>query len=242
MTQAHQAPPAPTLAPGALAPIVIADGTLEALKWLGIGLMTLDHINKFLNGGQSAFIFDLGRIALPLFGFVLAYNLARPGSLAKGTFKRVSTRLLLFGCIATIPFVAIHGTNEYGWPLNILFTLLVSTLLIWLLEINKPRLMIAILPLFSFASMLPEFWHFGTASTVAAWYFCKNPRVSSLVLWAISVAALAVINKNFYALLAIPLIYAAQYVRLPVPRSSLVFYLFYPVHLGAIWIAQAVMR
>ena len=82
MTQAHQAPPAPTLAAGALAPIVIADGTLEALKWLGIGLMTLDHMNKFLNGGQSAFIFDLGRIALPLFGFVLAYNLARPGSLA----------------------------------------------------------------------------------------------------------------------------------------------------------------
>ena len=242
MTSARQAPPAPTLAPGALAPIVIADGTVEALKWLGIVLMTLDHINKFLNGGQSAFIFDLGRIALPLFGFVLAYNLARPGSLAKGTFKRVSTRLLLFGGIATIPFVAIHGANEYGWPLNILFTLLVSTLLIWLLELNKPRLMIAILPLFSFASMLPEFWHVGTAATVAAWYFCKNPRVSSLVLWTISVAALVVINKNFYALLAIPLIYAAQYVRLPVPRSSLVFYLFYPVHLGAIWIAQAVMR
>ena len=242
MTQGRQASPAPTLAPGGLAPIVIADGTLEALKWLGIVLMTLDHINKFLNGGQSAFIFDLGRIAMPLFGFVLAYNLARPGSRAKGTFKRVSTRLLLFGCIATIPLVAIHGTNEYGWPLNILFTLLVSTLLIWLLDLNKPRLMIAILPLFSFASMLPEFWHVGTATTVAAWYFCKNPRVSSLVLWAISVAALAVINKNFYALLAIPLIYAAQYVRLPVPRSSLVFYLFYPVHLGAIWIAQAVMR
>ena len=242
MTQAPQSQHAFALAPGALAPIVIADGALEALKWLGIVLMTIDHINKYLNGGHSALMFDMGRIALPLFGFVLAYNLCRPGALTNGAFKRVSTRLFVWGCIATIPFVAIHGSNDYGWPLNILFTLLVSTLVIWLLELRNPKLMIAILPLFSFASMLPEFWHFGTASTIAAWYFCKNPRVSSLVIWIATLAALAIINKNFYALLVIPLVYASQYVRLPVPRSGLVFYLFYPVHLAAIWITQAIIR
>ena len=74
MTPAPQSQHAFALAPGALAPIVIADGALEALKWLGIVLMTIDHINKYLNGGHSALMFDLGRIALPLFGFVLAYK------------------------------------------------------------------------------------------------------------------------------------------------------------------------
>jgi hypothetical protein len=27
--------------------LVVADGTLEALKWLGLVLMALDHVNKF---------------------------------------------------------------------------------------------------------------------------------------------------------------------------------------------------
>lgn len=242
MAQAPQPPHALALAPGALAPVVISDGTLEALKWLGLVLMTVDHINKFLNGGQSALMFDLGRVALPLFGFVLAYNLCRPEALARGVFQRVSIQLFIYGWIAQIPFVAIGGTNAYGWPLNILFTLWVSVLIIWMLELHKPKLMLVILPLFSFASMLPEFWHLGTGSTLAAWYFCKNPRVASLMIWIVAVAALAIINQNFYALLALPLLYASQRVNLPVPRHRRVFYVFYPAHLAALGLAQVLMR
>lgn len=167
-----------------LAPITLADGTLEALKWLGIVLMTLDHVNKYLLAGQVPWLFALGRVAMPLFGFVLAYNRARPGMLANGAYRRTRNRLLRYGAVATIPFIALKAPLAYGgWPLNVLFTLWVGTLVIELLKRRQPKLMLVILPLFAFGSLLPEYWHLGTGTVVAAWYWCKHPRVSSLVLW-----------------------------------------------------------
>ena len=59
----------------------MADGTIEGLKWLALVLMTGDHVNKYLFNATLPVLFEAGRIALPLFVFVLAYNLARPGTL-----------------------------------------------------------------------------------------------------------------------------------------------------------------
>lgn len=240
MAQAHRSASPAALAPGALTPIVISDGTLEALKWLGIVVMVLDHANRFLYGFQVPGLFELGRLAMPLFAFVLAYNLCRPNALDNGTFKRASVRLLLYGSIATIPFIVIHAPIAYGWwPLNILFTLLLGTLIIWMIELRRPRLMILILPLFSFGGMLTEFWHLGVGCVIAAWYFCKYPRISSLLIWITTLAALVIINKNFYAMLVVPLLFAAQYINLPVPRSRHAFYVLYPAHLAALWLIRA---
>jgi hypothetical protein len=181
-------------------------------------------------------------MAMPLFGFVLAYNLARPGMLANGAFRRTRNRLLLYGAVATIPFIALKAPLAYGWwPLNVLFTLWVGTLVIELLERRRPQLMLVILPLFSFGSLLPEYWHLGTGALIAAWYWCKYPRVSSLVLWILPLAGLVIINHNLYALLVIPLVYAAQFVNLPVPRYRYVFYVFYPAHLSILWLTQALI-
>jgi TraX protein len=173
---------------------------------------------------------------------VLAYNLARPGALANGVFERARSRLLLYGAVATIPFVALKAPLAYGWwPLNVLFTLWVGTLVIELLERRRPQRMLVILPLFSFGSMLPEYWHLGTGAMIAAWYLCKHPRVSALVLWMLPLAALVIINHNFYALLVIPPVYAAQFINLPVSRCRHLFYVFYPAHLAALWVVQACM-
>jgi hypothetical protein len=106
-----------------VARLVVTDGTLEALKWLGMVLMALDHVNKYLLGESSAVLFNLGRMVMPLFGFVLMYNLARPGALAAGVHVRVMRRLLAFGALSTPAFAALVG----WWPLNILFMLLLST-------------------------------------------------------------------------------------------------------------------
>lgn len=57
-------------------PLHVPDGTVEALKWLALALMTGDHVNKYLFNGTLPFLFEAGRLALPIFVFVLAYNLA----------------------------------------------------------------------------------------------------------------------------------------------------------------------
>src|SRR4051812_42258689 len=49
----------------------ISDGSLEALKWVGLVLMTSDHVNKYLLQDASPTLYALGRMVMPLFGFVL---------------------------------------------------------------------------------------------------------------------------------------------------------------------------
>ena len=124
-------------------PLVLSSGTLEALKWLALMLMTLDHVNKHLLHASVPELFAAGRLALPLFGFVLGYNLARPGALASGGYSRTARRLAMFGTIATIPFIALGGLGWGWWPFNIMATLLVATLCAWLIEAGGPLRLVA---------------------------------------------------------------------------------------------------
>ncbi|MGE4125505.1 MAG: TraX family protein [Pusillimonas sp.] len=105
----------------------VPDGTVEALKWLALVLMTGDHVNKYLFNATLPVLFEAGRVALPLFVFVLAYNLARPGTLERGVYGRAMSRLTVFGALASVPFVALGGLAWGWWPLNVMFTLLVVT-------------------------------------------------------------------------------------------------------------------
>lgn len=98
----------------ALPRLAIADGTVEALKWLGLVLMTLDHVNKYALHERVPALFYAGRLAMPIFAFVLAFNLARPGRLASGAYGRVALRLGAFGALASAPFVALDGL-AWGW-------------------------------------------------------------------------------------------------------------------------------
>src|SRR5512139_2971070 len=114
--------------------IVVSDGTLEAIKWLALVLMVADHTNKYLLHDASHILFNGGRIAMPLFVFVLAYNLARPDAYKCGVHSRTMKRLALFGLLATPPFIALGGLLAGWWPLNILFALLSMTAIIYFLE------------------------------------------------------------------------------------------------------------
>ena len=116
-----------------MAPLHVADGTLEAIKWLAVILMTVDHVNKYLLQERVAALFAAGRVAMPLFVFVLAYNLARPSTEKHRRLQRMAWRLSIAAMAATVPYIALGGVVGW-WPLNILFTLLASVTIIALLE------------------------------------------------------------------------------------------------------------
>ena len=54
-------------------------------------------------------LFDLGRVVMPIFAIVLAYNLARPGAFDRAAYPRVMKRLAIAGVLATPPFIALGG-------------------------------------------------------------------------------------------------------------------------------------
>jgi hypothetical protein len=196
--------------------------------------MAGDHVNKYLLDEASPALYALGRMVMPLFGFVLMAHLARPGALEGGVHLRVMQRLAIFALLATPAFVHLVG----GWPLNILTTLFLATLVVWLLERGGRAQRCAALIAFLIGGALVEFWWPALLCCLGGWAFLRGPSKFRLLLWALATASLALINGNFAALAALPLIWGASRVDLPIPRLRWVFYAFYPAHLSLIALAQ----
>lgn len=232
----RRAVPALPAAEAEAKPLHIAGGTLEALKWLALVLMTLDHVNKYLAGGSIAPMFAAGRVAMPLFVFVLAYNAARPGFFATGAAKRTCMRLALYGAVASVPFIALGGLLGGWWPLNIMFTLLVSLGVLWAIQAKHRGAGWALVVLFGVGGAQVEYWWPALLLAVAAWRYVLHPAMQRLAVLTLALAGLALINQNFWALAALPLILAAPRVQLSVPRARSVFYAYYPAHLAALWL------
>ena len=229
--------PSRSAAAGSGLPLLrLETGTVEALKWLGLVLMTVDHINKYLLHDAVPALFDLGRLALPIFSFVLAYNLARPTSLANGAYGRLARRLAIAGILASVPFIGLGGLVWEWWPLNILFMLLVSVGVMALVERGGAVRITAAVALFMLGGAMVEFWWPAVVMTLAAWRYTRRPTWTSLIVWVASVAALYVINRNFWALAAFPLIFLAPHLSVTMSRVRHVFYLFYPMHLLVLWL------
>lgn len=219
----------------------VSDGTIEALKWLALALMTLDHINKYFFGEKLPGAFELGRIAMPLFAFVLAYNLARPGALASGIYLRTMKRLALFGVAATPFFIGLGGLAFGWWPLNIMFMLLVAAATLYLAEKGGRARIWAAAGVFLVGGAFVEFWWFALAFVVCAWWYCKTASKAALVAWVLAAASLYVVNRNLWALAAMPLILAAPLVDVRMPRFRHVFYAYYPAHLAVLLLVTTLL-
>lgn len=228
-----------TKAPSPLANLSLSDGAIEALKWLGLALMTLDHVNKYLLHSAVPALFGAGRAVMPIFAIVLAYNLARLGTFERGVYQRVMKRLAIAGALATLPFIALGGLGWGWWPLNIMATLLVATGVMYLTERATLGSRAFAGGLFILGGALVEFWWPALAIAVGAWSYFRRPSWTALLFALAGLIALYVINKNLWALVAVPLIVLASRVDLPVPRVRLVFYAFYPLHLAAIWLVRS---
>jgi TraX protein len=216
----------------------VTDGTLEAIKWLALILMIADHTNKYLLHEASHILFNLGRVAMPLFIFVLAYNLARPGSYQRGAHVRTMKRLALFGIMATPPFIGLGGLLAGWWPLNILFTLLTLTAIIYCLEQQTLSGYAIACTAFIVGGSSVEFWWPALAFGIAIWWYLKKLRSSALIIVVLALASLRIINGNYWAMAAIPIVLASCASNIPTPRFQWVFYFFYPIHLGVFWLTK----
>ena len=214
--------------------VELSDGAVEAMKWLGLVLMTADHAQKY---GMIAVpgVYEAGRLAFPLFGIVLAYNLARAKSHDHAVYVRVLTRLLVCGAIASIPFIALGGLGFGWWPLNCMGTLAVAVCIMYVIESRRPFWKTKAATLFLLGGAMVEFWWPGVALCVGAWRYCTHPTGGALLLWLAGTAGLTLINGNGGACASfVVLVGMASLVTIEIPRASRWFYLYYPAHLAII--------
>ncbi len=205
----------------------LTNSALETLKWVALILMTIDHTNKYLFNATLPIAFEIGRLCLPIFAVVLAYNLAR-SSTNQDVFNRTIKRLFVFGLVASVPFIALGGLINNWWPLNVLFTLMVITIAIQ--QITHKNYVTTVL-IVLIGGFFVEFWWPGIAVGITAWWYFKKPSWISIAVFLLALYSLSLANLNHWALAAIPAIIAMSYINLNVPRFRWAFYAYYPLHL-----------
>jgi len=205
------------------------------LKWLALILMVLDHANQYLCNGDLPWVFPIARLSFPLFSFVLAYNLARPGIISNGAAIRIMKRLSIFALMASIPHIVLDGRL---FPLNILATLLVATGTVYLFAQGGCKKGYGILVFMVGGGMIEGNW-FAVAVCITAYHYCQSPTALRLLSIIASLVVLGLfINRNQWALGVLPVILLAPSVNLKMNRHKNLFYWFYPAHLAVIALAK----
>ena len=106
--------------------------TSFGLHIMAMALMLCDHLWATIVPGND-WLTDIGRIAFPIFAFMIAEGFFHTKNL-----KKYATRMLVFALISEIPFNLVMGSRIF-YPLhqNVLWTFLIGIGLMWINEKAK---------------------------------------------------------------------------------------------------------
>lgn len=222
------------------------------LKYIAFLSMLADHVNKaliypFLSGEgilqRISDAFDiLGRIAFPLFAFFLV-----EGFFKTGNRKKYLASLLIFGIISEIPFdMALSGVFFEPNSNNIMFTLALMLITIWIIDILKEKMqnmskyiwypvsfvIVGIMCIISMVTGLDYEYHAIMIGYL--FYIFYNKRVFAIFLGYLA------IFKEVWSLLGFSLILTYNGKR--GKQNKLFNYCFYPVHLLILGILRIVLK
>lgn len=208
---------------------------MEAIKWFALIAMTIDHASRFFLSIPQYQAYSVGRLALPLFAFILSYNFAKPDALARGLYRRVFIRLIIFGILATPGYIAMRHLSGV-LPLNIMFTLAVAVAILYLHETGSLVNRLLAFFLFLIGSIFVEYDWVGVFLCLSSWFYCRKPSLLSLFTLIFAFLLLNAQNENHWAALSLVIIYLGTKIDLKVPRIRYLFYIYYPLHLSILYL------
>jgi hypothetical protein len=153
--------------------------------------------------------------------------------------------LLIYGLIATPFFIAIHSVSTVGlswYPLNILFTLLVSTICIYCLDKGDSVSSLAGMLVFVFGGAVVEFLHPAILFTVFSWQYCRSGKKQWLLLMLLMMFPIGLINMSMSAAFSLAIIFLVSKIDINIPRAKNFFYAFYPAHLSMLCFASFLLN
>jgi len=208
---------------------------LEPAKWIAILSMTVDHYGKIFDPPWYGITHMVGRLAFPLFCWIIATRLALTPGLGPSYLRR-----LLPWAIVSQPVWVLVGHD--WWDGNILVTLALGVGLHQALHVlhGGLRTWRVVLPvLLLLPSPLVDFGPVGVLSIpLMAALAVRNLSACAWASGPVGVAGNAglampfVKPGDFFALMASPVAYLSLHLPLRLPRlPTQVFYAYYPAHL-----------
>ncbi len=233
------------------------------LKLIAIITMAVDHTGAAILP-QYPWLRIIGRIAFPIFAYSLAVGCVYTRDMRRYMLRMfllalVSQPLYALGLNHT---TAAMGTLSWGndsfqstlsWYLmswnrpSILVSLMAGMLLIWCFKDRKYALAAVVAAVILYFQGYLDYGWRGVALMLLFYAFLEHPGASFLWIlgfmlwWGVSggggyqIGPIRFSTQTF-AVLALPLIYLPTKTNLKLPKW--VFYLFYPAHLAALYVAQ----
>jgi hypothetical protein len=215
------------------------------IKWLALMTMTLDHVGFFFPDCLvSSYFREIGRIAFPMFSFLIAYHLGQGVSVSKYLM-----RIGIFWVLSMFIFKGMFGYESYFWQLNVLGTLWFGILGIYVSQMMMET------PLSSIKSKMFQIFflivwsisnYFGYEAAgflyiVIFYYALKKQHLLLIAL----LLALTPFLEAFYSLsIIIACLTTIVLLVIPIRKSTghrlkwYWFYAYFPFHFAVLYIAK----
>lgn len=224
--------------------------TSLGLKVIAVITMTIDHVGMVLFPDVLLYRI-IGRIAFPIFAFLAAQSCRHTRNI-----RRYMVRLGLFALISELPFnLATSGRVLHPGGQNIFFTLLLGVMACWLYERlqGHPLAVLPPLALCLFGQLMGVDYGWYGVAIIFAFYLAGSSKLrvglSLLTLTVVSQwpALLMVLEQPRLAVYALQLWCVFAMVPLTFYNGKrgrgpkYFYYLYYPIHLGALYLLSLVL-
>lgn len=213
------------------------------LKIIALITMTIDHIGAVLLP-QYGFLRIIGRVAFPIYCFLLV-----EGYFHTKDIKKYMIRLFIFALISEIFFdYAFYGEIFYNRHQNVFFTLFIGLGIIFIVDLIKVRyieknkflcVIIAMIVLISggmIADLLRTDYSFYGIFMIFGFYIFRNIYLSQILFMGY-INAMIIGGTQTYALLSLPFIFLYNE-KTGKYKLKWLFYIYYPMHLIAIFLIK----
>lgn len=215
--------------------------SIFVIKIIAYISMFVDHIKYAIPETQNFVTLYLGRLAFPLFAFLLTEGYVHTKNL-----KKYYIRLIVFALISQLPYMLFRSMIGDFWKLNILFTLLLGLMAINLYDKFEFKF-VGIAGFFIFASigyLLPiDYGWYGVLLIILFYLFKENKVLLTINFWLLNYIYMMsnfnwdinLVETTHYITLIfmnIPIIFVLLYnEKLGRKFNFLLYYLIYPIHM-----------
>lgn len=212
--------------------------TSFVIKIIACFTMILDHIKYAIPSTNNFITVYLGRLAFPLFAFLISEGFTHTSDL-----KKYYKRLLIFGVISQIPFMLFRTLVGEWKLLNIMFTLLLGLICITIYEKESRKWISipAIIAIVILGELINVDYRWFGVLTVFLIHLLKNKKLLLVILYfpitfifyyTLIGNAIFKLEYLLYVICTVlSLIFVILYNGKQGKKMKNFFYWFYPIHM-----------